>query len=85
MEQFFYFLEGFENLLWGYIGVPALMVVGIWLSFQSKFVQIRQFPVVIKTFIEFLKVREHKEGDVHPLKAFFACIGGCVGVGNITT
>ena len=24
-----------------------------------------------------------KKGSVHPLQAFFACIGGCVGIGNI--
>jgi AGCS family alanine or glycine:cation symporter len=28
-------------------------------------------------------VREHNERGVHPLKAYFACIGGCVGIGNI--
>ena len=84
IDQFFAYLEGFENLLWGYMGFPVLMLLGFYLTFRSNFVQIRQFPVVLKTFIGFLKFQDcKKDGAVHPLKAFFACIGGCVGVGNI--
>ena len=81
--QFFSLLEGFENLLWSYIGFPVLMLLGLYLSYKSRFVQIRKFPTVVKTFINFLKVRETCPGAVHPMQAFFACIGGCIGIGNI--
>jgi len=83
IEQFFSHLESFENILWGYIGVPMIMFVGIYLSFQSKFVQIRKFPAVVKIFIGFLKGGDTHHKGVHPLKAFFACVGGAIGVGNI--
>lgn len=83
INHIFYYLEGFEDLLWGYVGVPMLMILGIYLSIQSNFFQIRKLPYVIKKFISLLKVREHHERGIHPLKAFFACVGGCVGVGNI--
>lgn len=76
-------LSLFENFLWGYIGVPALMVVGLILCVQSRFVQIRKFPAVVKIFAGFFRPREKGASGVHPLKAFFACVGGCVGVGNI--
>ena len=82
-EQFFYYLDLFENILWGYIGVPIIMLLGIYLCFHSNFVQIRKFPAILKTFFSFLKVSENRKEGVHPLKAFFACVGGCVGVGNI--
>lgn len=82
MNQFFNFIELFVDFLWGYIGVPTLLFVGIYLSFRSGFIQIRKFPAVLKTFFGFLKMKNDDQG-VHPLKAFFACIGGCVGVGNI--
>ena len=64
---------------------PLLMFLGAYLSFKSKFVQIRKFPLVLKTFLCFFKVRTvcEQERGVHPIKAFFACIGGCVGIGNI--
>lgn len=81
--HFFSFVEGFENFLWGYIGFPLLMLLGAYLSIKSNFVQVRKFPAVLKTFFNFLKVHEQNKGDIHPLKVFFACIGGCVGVGNI--
>lgn len=83
IEQFFSYLESFENILWGYIGVPMIMFVGIYLSFQSNFVQIRKFPAVVKIFIGFLKGGDKQKTGVHPLKAFFACVGGAIGVGNI--
>lgn len=83
MDHFFVHLENFENLLWGYIGFPALMFLGIYLSFKSNFVQVRKFPSVVKTFMGFFKTHDKSVEGVHPLKAFFACIGGCVGVGNI--
>ena len=76
-------LESFEDFFWGYFGAPIIILVGLILSFQSGFVQIRKFPAVIKIFAGFFSVRSDKKTGVHPLKAFFACVGGCVGVGNI--
>lgn len=83
VEQFFNYLELFEDNLWGYLCVPVLMFVGLYLSIQSNFFQIRKLPYIMKMFVGFLKVREDKHRGIHPLKAFFACVGGCVGVGNI--
>jgi alanine or glycine:cation symporter, AGCS family len=83
IDQLFSFFENLENGLWGYVAFPALMVLGFVLSFQSKFVQIRKLPAIIRIFLGFLKTNEQKSGGVHPLKAFFACVGGAVGVGNI--
>lgn len=83
IEAFFSYLELIEDSIWGYLGVPMVMLVGIYLTFQSNFLQIRRFPSVVKTFFGFLKVHEQEKGGVHPLKAFFACVGGCIGVGNV--
>lgn len=84
-DDFFNFLALFEDVLWGYLGFPALMILGLYFSFRTKFVQIRHFPAVLKTFFEFMKVKDHERRGVHPLKSFFACVGGCVGVGNIVS
>ena len=79
----------FENFLWGYVGVPMLVILGIYLTIFSNFFQIRRLPTIVKTFLGFFKAGDshatedaHAKG-VHPLKAFFACIGGSVGVGNV--
>jgi len=80
-------LDFIEDSLWQYMGFPAIIFIGIWFSIQSKFAQIRKFPDVIRIFLDFLMGRdtnsqEEKKG-IHPLKAFFTGLGGCVGIGNI--
>jgi alanine or glycine:cation symporter, AGCS family len=83
LEEIFTSLDIFENLLWGYLGFPIILLLGIYLSVKSRFVQVRKFPSVVKTFFGFLTAKDRHKGGVHPLKAFFACVGGAVGVGNI--
>lgn len=75
-------LDFVENLLWTYLGVPIVIFVGFYLSFKSNFFQIRHLPTVFKTFFGFMRFRHTGDG-IHPLKAFFAAVGGCVGIGNI--
>lgn len=83
INNLFLQLEIFENILWGFVAVPFIILLGLFLSFQSRFVQIIRFPTIIKTFFGFMFVHDREKGSVHPLQAFFACIGGCVGIGNI--
>lgn len=83
IAEVFQYLDLFENFLWGYLCVPILIFVGITLTIQSRLIQIFKLPHIIKLFLALLKVREHGERGIHPLKAFFASIGGCVGIGNI--
>src|ERR1700722_14683471 len=76
-------LELIENLLWTYFGVPIVIILGLYFSFKSNFFQIRHLPLVIRTFFGFFKFRNTDQKGVHPLKVFFAAVGGCVGIGNI--
>lgn len=84
-EMIFDSLLFFEDLLWSYLGFPALMALGLYFSFRTRFVQVRHFPAVLRTFIGFMSVKDHEGRGVHPLKTFFACVGGCVGVGNVVS
>jgi AGCS family alanine or glycine:cation symporter len=83
LQYLFSSLEIFDDYLWGYLGFPSIIIIGILLSFQSRFVQIRKFPHILMTFIGFLLYRNKDARGIHPLKAFFACVGGCVGLGNV--
>ena len=78
----FSLFENLENILWGYIVFPLLLIMGVYLTFKSRILQIRCFPRIFNTFINTLIVK-HRGSGVHPLKAFFTCIGGCMGVGNV--
>lgn len=82
-ELFSTVLTEFEDFWWGYVGVPAVLLLGVYLSFLSGFVQFRKLPTVLRTFAHFMKTSEKDVHGVSPLRAFFACVGGCVGVGNI--
>jgi AGCS family alanine or glycine:cation symporter len=76
-------LDLLEHFLWTYFGVPIVILLGLYLSFKSRFFQIRHLPTVFKTFIQLIKFRNDSHPGIHPLKAFFAAVGGCVGIGNI--
>lgn len=81
--MFFERLEWFSDLVWGYPGLFLILALGLWFSLQTGFFQVRKFPAILGIFFGYLgKRREHKIG-VHPLKAFFASMGGAIGVGNI--
>jgi alanine or glycine:cation symporter, AGCS family len=83
MNLFFDALTLFEDNLWAYIGFPIIIILGLALSIISRFVQIRRFPEATMNFIGFFAPVKEKRAGVHPLKAFFACLGGCIGIGNI--
>jgi len=83
IDQLSDFILAIENGLWAYFGVPAVLLLGLILTVQSRAAQIRQLPTAIKTFASFLRKSDRKDKGVPPLKAFFACIGGSVGVGNV--
>jgi AGCS family alanine or glycine:cation symporter len=83
IDSIFTALGFFEDFIWGYLGFPALIALGLYFTFRSGFAQIRGFPYVLKTFREFMSVKDRQARGVAPLKTFFACIGGCVGVGNV--
>jgi len=76
------YLEFAEDFIWEYLGVPAVVILGISLTIQSRGFQLRNLPTVLKRFFSYFFMRMEGKG-VHPIKAFFACVGGCVGVGNI--
>ncbi len=84
VRLFVYFSEIVETILWGYIAVPAVLAFSIYLTVFHRFPQIRHFPHLIKTLQHSLS--EHPAGcsrGVHPLKALFVSLGGCIGIGNI--
>lgn len=78
--QFIYF---FEDILWGYIGVPTVLLLGLFLTLQSNFVQIRKLPIIVKNFLSMFHGGGSQQKGISPLRAFFASIGGGVGVGNV--
>lgn len=83
IQTFFSYLDALDDQLWTFIGFPIVFILGLFFTWQTGFIQIRKFPIALKNFWNFLfKGPKHHDG-VHPIQAFFACLGGCVGIGNI--
>ena len=73
-----------NNFIWG---VPAMICnvgVGLFLSFRTKFIQIRKFPYAMKvTFGRMFKKREASDGALTPFQAVCTALAATVGTGNV--
>jgi len=72
-----------DQIFWGYFAFILILILGSYLTIKSRFLQIWSFPAIVKTFIQFLKMRAQNSPGVHPLRVFFASVGGMIGVGNV--
>src|SRR5579862_1066236 len=75
-------LELINEFIWGHIAFILIFGLGAYFSIQSRFFQVRQFGSIIRSFLSFFSEKNGQTG-VHPLKVFFAAIGGCIGIGNV--
>lgn len=83
-ESFFKSLCAVDAFVWDFIGVPAILLLGLFLSFKAKWFQIIDFKKITKLFFSFLyATHSPAKRGLHPLKVFFASLGGCIGIGNI--
>lgn len=83
-ESFFRSLCAVDAFVWDFIGVPAILLLGLFLSFKAKWFQIVDFKKITNLFFSFLYTSHSSDKrGLHPLKVFFASLGGCIGIGNI--
>ncbi len=68
-----------NSIVWGMPMIILLVATGIVLAIFTGFVQIRKFPVAVKTMLW----RGGAKGEVHPFKVWCMVSGATVGVGNI--
>lgn len=83
LDTIFDALTRLDSFFWGYIGFMLIALLGCCLTIQARFFQIRAFPSIIRTFFHLLSKTETKTRGVHPLRAFFASVGGMIGIGNV--
>lgn len=84
MDAIFDFLSEVDTLFWGQIAFIMIILLGCYLTVQARFFQIRSLPSIVRTFFGFLNTSSAGVArGVHPLKAFFASVGGMIGIGNV--
>lgn len=75
------FLVGpFNDFLWTYILIGLLLVLGVYFTLRTKFVQVRLFGEMFRLIFE---KKENNDG-VSPFQAFTISAASRVGTGNVT-
>ncbi|MBS0622912.1 MAG: sodium:alanine symporter family protein [Verrucomicrobia bacterium] len=83
IDKFFNHLDTLTDFIWTFPALWMIILLGVLFSVKSRFFQLRKFPAIIRMFNSYVgKKSEHQRG-VHPLKTFFASMGGAIGIGNI--
>lgn len=81
IQDVFSFLARAEDFLWGYAGFIVLGL-GLYLTFSSRFMQFFRFPAIVRNFVQGFSSSQVGP-NLHPIRAFFASIGGSLGIGNV--
>ncbi len=85
-DTFFRYLDLFDDATWTYVAVPAILIFGVYFSFKARWFQVTHFKKINELFFSFLAKKEgKKERGIPALNAFFASVGGCIGIGNIVS
>ncbi len=82
MESFFYLLSILDTFIW-YIGLATILLTGIYLTFKSKGYQFQVLYKSKKNIHDLIKSSHRDHPGVHPIKLYFASIGGMIGLGSL--
>ncbi|MBI5273182.1 MAG: sodium:alanine symporter family protein [Chlamydiia bacterium] len=83
MDALFSLIENINHLIWSHLAFVLIVLLGGYFSMRSRFFQIRKFGMILLSFFLFFRENTKEKRGIHPLKAFFAAIGGCIGIGNV--
>lgn len=79
------YLDLIEDAVWNYTSFPLILALGLFLSLKAGFPQFFRFGNIIKIFYGLTGKQKKDEAGIHPIKVFFASVGGCIGIGNIAS
>ena len=84
LQEFFSIFETVDEILWSYLSLPVILIIGVFLTLRFRFAQLLRAREIWRTFLE-LNTMKPEQGSrgVGPLQAFFTSIGGCIGIGNV--
>lgn len=82
-DLFFNTLALIDEFYWSYIGFLLVMFFGLYFSYKTRFFQFRVLKQLKKTIKDLHGDSKTGEAGTHPLRLYFASVGGMVGLGNI--
>ena len=83
METLSNIIDVTNTFLWTYILVAALIVLGIYFTIRTKFVQFRYFKEMFRLLGDGMDKDAKKEGKISSFQAFCISTASRVGTGNI--
>ncbi len=84
LHTIFGIIEVLNNFYWSYIGWVIICAAGTYLTFVSRGLQFRALYNFRQNIKEaFAEAGDKEKEGIHPLKLYFASVGGMVGLGNI--
>jgi AGCS family alanine or glycine:cation symporter len=83
--RFLDYFNFLDETLWSYITIPLILLIGIYLTIYSKFFQVRALFKTRHYIKDLIDCAGKDKQGVHPIKLYFASVGGMVGLGNIVT
>ena len=73
-----------NSFIWGVPAMVCIIGVGFYLSIGTRFIQIRKFPLAIKTTIgRIFRKKDSSDGTMTPFQAVCTALAATVGTGNI--
>ncbi len=85
MDHIFDFIEFLNEFYWSYLGWLIICLSGLYFTICSKGLQFRLIANFGKNIKEiFIEGGNKKNAGIHPIKLYFASVGGMIGLGNIT-
>ncbi len=82
MESLIYWLELINRLVWGPPLLILLVVVGVYLTVITRFVQFRHFGYAHR--LAFTRDDDNSEGDISHFQALMTALAATIGIGSIT-
>lgn len=83
MEMFFWAIAAINNVLWTYLGVTIILAAGLYFTIKSKFFQIKTIFSLRQVIKKSLDDTKDRKIGAHPIKLYFASVGGMIGLGNL--
>ncbi len=83
MEILLKLIDSLNTFLWSYILVAALIILGVYFTFKTKFVQFRYFKEMFRLLGDGASKSTKAEGKVSSFQAFCISTASRVGTGNI--
>ena len=82
MESFIYWLHLINQWVWGPPLLILLVVVGVYLTVKTRFVQFRHFAYAHK--LAFMDQDDKSQGDLSHFQALMTALAATIGIGSIT-